>query len=101
MMVNQTGATHDRPDATSRAEAEAKAAFDNLGEAVARLRAAIERLSEEVEASAHTEWERAKPEVRQGIGELQTTVEELAMKARTALGDLSARLDNKKKSNLD
>ncbi len=97
MMVKQ----HDSGDATSRSEADAQAVFDNLGEAVARLRAAVERLGEEVEASARTEWTRAKPEMRQGISELQSMVDELAQKARTALSDVSARLDDKGKSKLD
>lgn len=88
-------------DAASRSEADAQAVFDNLGEAVARLREAVDRLGEEVEASARMEWTRAKPEMQHGISELQSMVDELAQKARTALGEVSARLNDKRKSNLD
>ena len=38
---------------------------------------------------------RAKPGLRQGISDLQTMVDELAQRAKAALGDLGARLDER------
>jgi hypothetical protein len=67
--------------------------IDNLAAAMARLRTAVDRLREEVEANAHAEWVRAKPELRQTIAELQTMIDALAQRAKGALGDLGTRLD--------
>ena len=72
-----------------------QAVLENLGAAMARLRAALDRVGEEVEANAQAEWVRAKPGLRQGISDLQTMVDELAQRAKAALGDLGARLDER------
>jgi hypothetical protein len=67
--------------------------IDNLAAAMERLRAAIERLGEEVEANAHTEWVRAKPELKSTVTDLQRMVDVLAERAKSALGELGSRLD--------
>ncbi len=76
-------------------DANGQAVLENLGAALARLRAAVDRLGEEVEANAEAEWVRAKPELRQGIAELETMVDSLAQRAKAALGDLGAPLDDR------
>ena len=83
------GSTGDEPDPNGQA------VLENLGASVARLRTALDRLSEEVEANAEAEWVRAKPELRQGIDDLQTMVDQLSQRAKAALGDLGARLDDR------
>ena len=67
--------------------------FDNLTAALARLRAAADRLREEAEANAQAEWVRTKPELRQTIADLEAMVDALAQRAKSALGDLGSRLD--------
>ena len=84
-----TGQANGGPDANRQA------VLENLGAAMARLRAAIDRLGEEVEANAEAEWVRAKPELREGIDELQGMVDMLSQRAKAALGDLGARLDDR------
>ncbi len=69
--------------------------FGNIDDAMARLQAAFEGLREEVEASARDEWVRAKPELRQGIVDLQGVVDDLARRAKTALDDLAAKLGDR------
>ena len=83
------GSTGDEPDPNGQA------VLENLGASVARLRTALDRLSDEVEANAEAEWVRAKPELRQGIDDLQTMVDQLSQRAKAALGDLGARLDDR------
>ena len=72
-----------------------QAVLENLGAAMARLRAALDRVGEEVEANGQAEWVHAKPGLRQGISDLQTMVDELAQRAKAALGELGARLDDR------
>lgn len=67
--------------------------IDNLAAAMERLRAAVTRLGEEVEANAHSEWVRAKPELKSTVSDLQRMVDVLAERAKAALGELGARLD--------
>jgi outer membrane murein-binding lipoprotein Lpp len=71
--------------------------IDDLGAAMARLRAAIDRLREEVEANAQTEWVRAKPELHSTIADLQAMVDTLAQRVKSALGDLGTRLEGQDK----
>ena len=68
--------------------------FDNLTAATSRLRAAVDRLRDEVEANAQDEWVRTKPELRQTIADLEAMVEALAQRAKGALGDLGSRLNS-------
>lgn len=68
--------------------------IDNVTAAMARLRGAIERLREEVEANAQAEWVKAKPEIRHTIGELEGMVDALARRAKTTLTDIGSRLDD-------
>jgi hypothetical protein len=68
----------------------------NLDAAMARLQAAVDRVAAEIEGGVRDEWVRAKPELRQRVADLQTVVDDLAQRAKTALGDLSARLDERK-----
>ncbi len=70
-------------------------AFGNIDDAMGRLQVAFDRFREEIEASARDEWVRAKPELRLGIVELQTMIDDLARRARTALDDLGARLEGR------
>ena len=67
--------------------------LEKLTAAMTRLRAAVDRLKDEVEANAQDEWVRAKPELRQTIADLEAMVEALAQRAKGALGDLGSRLD--------
>ncbi len=69
--------------------------FGNIDDAMARLQAAFDRLREEVEASARDEWVRAKPQLRQGIVDLQRLVDDLARRVRIALDDLGAKLGDR------
>jgi hypothetical protein len=67
--------------------------IDNLAAAMERLRAALQRLGDEVEANAQAEWVRAKPELRGTVTDLQRMVDALAERAKAALGELGSRLD--------
>lgn len=71
--------------------------IDDLAAAMNRLRAAIEKVGEEIEANAHTEWDRAKPELRSTLSDLQRMVDVLAERAKTALGEMGSRLDRPSK----
>ena len=98
------GGTHDQERTSRLPQGEpptesrdpgSQAVLENLGAAMARLRAALDRVGEEVEANAQAEWVHAKPGLRQGISDLQTMVDELAQRAKAALGELGARLDDR------
>lgn len=67
--------------------------MDNLAQALAGLRAAVDRLRDEVEANAQAEWLRAKPEIRSTVAQLDGMVDNLAQRAKSTLADLNARLD--------
>ncbi len=82
-------------DSDAHAGGRGRATFGNIDDAMARLQVAFDRLREEVEASARDEWVRAKPELRQGIVDLQRLVDDLARRARTALDDLGAKLGDR------
>jgi len=71
-------------------------AVDNLTAAMARLRGAIDRLRQEVEANAQAEWVRAKPELRSTIGELEGMVDALSQRAKAALAGLGSRLNEER-----
>jgi hypothetical protein len=92
-MSDEFGPGGPSAGATGGADQETREVVDNLGAAMARLRAALDRLRHEVEANAQAEWVRTKPELRQTIAELEAMVDALAQRAKTALGDLGSRLD--------
>lgn len=70
---------------------------DHLAAAMARLRAAVDGMRDEVEANAQAEWVRAKPELRSTVNELEEKVDALAERAKAALADLGARIDGERK----
>lgn len=69
--------------------------FGNIDAAMGRLQAAFDRLRGEIETSARDEWVRAKPEMRQGIVDLQGVIDDLSRRAKTALDDLGAKLGDR------
>ena len=92
-MSDNAGAGGPGAEAPPGSDERRQEVVDNIAAAMARLRAAVDRLKEEVEANAHAEWVRTKPELRQTVVELQTMIDALAQRARGALGEVGARLD--------
>lgn len=55
-----------------------------------RLKSALGDLGNEVEKSARDQWETAKPELKKGVGDLQSVVDSMATKAK---GHLTSKND--------
>lgn len=66
---------------------------DDLAAALGRLREAVERLGREIEVNARGELNRARPELKKTLGDLQGMIDAAADRAKVALGDLGSRLD--------
>ena len=66
---------------------------DDVTAALGRLREAVERLGREIEVNARGELDRAKPELKKTLGDLQGMIDAAAERAKVTLGDLGNRLD--------
>lgn len=87
MAESSTGGT------TSNDQPRHEQVADDVTAALGRLREAVERLGREIEVNARGEVDRARPELKKTLGDLEGMIDAAAERAKVALGDLGNRLD--------
>ena len=83
----------DSSSGTSSDEPRHEQIADDVTAALGRLREAVERLGREIEVNARGELDRAKPELKKTLGDLQGMIDAAAERAKVTLDDLGNRLD--------